>query len=299
MNLLLPQFSVLKQGNKVIRPSDRLLFLLQLATVCVFAGRAWQHLFFDAPSRELLWDAGFMQGIIEGFTSLTWQEYVTHPKGDVWIQRFIFGCGIFLATCSVVAACIRWLHRFFRLFLWIGAAYLFVLALLYLKEYFFHAGQFFEYALQFSSPAFFWFALKKEGVTNRLALWMKLAVALTFICHGLYALGYYPRPGVFMSMTMHVLGLDEQATILFLRVAGILDFVVGIGIFLPEKWVKPVLIYAAAWGLATALARTLGNFFWQFAAESLHQHVFETVYRLPHFFVPLALFFYHKIKPSS
>ncbi|MEK7258126.1 MAG: hypothetical protein AAB316_25445, partial [Bacteroidota bacterium] len=86
------------------------------------------------------------------------------------------------------------------------------------------------------------------------------------------------------------LGVDEQGAKLFLNVVGVLDFVVGAGIFLPEKWARPVLLYAAAWGLATAWARIAGNFYWQFPLSSLHQYLFETVFRLPHFLVPMALY---------
>ena len=64
---------------------------------------------------------------------------------------------------------------------------------------------------------------------------MKVAIAVTFISHGLYALNYYPRPGHFTEMVMDILGVKEATAILFLNVAGILDFVIAVGIFIKGK----------------------------------------------------------------
>jgi hypothetical protein len=263
--------------------------LLQIATACVFAGRAWQHFFWDAPFRELLWDESVMRSFIENFTKWTWQEYVTNIAVDEAIQQFTTGVGIFYAFCCLIAVFIRRLNRCFRLFLWMGAFSLTVLALLYTKDHFYHLGQFFEFTLQIGSPVFLLIALKYGDVSEWLVFWMKTAVALTFACHGLYALGYYPRPASFLEMTMRILGISQTGAIHFLNTAGVLDFVVAAGVFLPSKVAKWVLTYAAAWGLATSLARILGNFYWAFPWASLHQWAHETVFRLPHFFIPLVL----------
>jgi hypothetical protein len=268
---------------------NKVIILLQIATVCVFLGRAWQHLFFDAPFRELLWDPRWMQWFIEHFTPMSWQEYVTHPDGDVWIQRLIKAHGIFYVICALVAAFISQLPQQFRVLLWLGTFSLAFLGLLYLKEYFFHAGQFFEYCLQFGSPVFLCLAIDRNQISSKLVFWMKVATAATFLCHGLYAVGYYPRPGLFLSMTMKILGIQNEAAVVFLNVAGWLDFVVAIGIFLPIKTARAFLSYAAFWGLATSVARVWGNFYWQFPSESLYYWTHEMVMRLPHFLIPLAL----------
>ena len=264
--------------------------ILQIATACVFAGRAWQHLFWDAPYRELLWDQSLMQGLIETLTGWTWKEYVTNLAVDETIQKFTVVIGIFFGMCSLIAIFIKRLPHFFRFFLWLGTFRLFVLALLYTKDHFYHLGQFFEFALQIGSPVFLLVVLKTGKISDRLAFWMKIAIALTFSCHGLYALGYYPRPGYFFEMTMRILGISQLGAMHFLNVAGTVDFVVAAGIFLPSKWAKWFLLYAASWGLATSLARIFGNFYWDFPIASLHQWAHEAVYRLPHFFIPLILF---------
>lgn len=279
------------------RTSQQILLLLQIATVSVFAGRAYQHLFWDAPFREFLWDPFWMQGFVQKILGMTWEQYVNHPSGDIWIQRLIFAEGIFYTICASVVIFIRWLPGKVRWLLYAGAASLVLLAIAYQKDLFYHVGQFFEYTLQFSSPIFLVFFLKGKSITSRLEFWMKVAVALTFACHGLYALGYYPRPGSFYTMTQHIFGFGESGITHFLNTAGTLDFVVSAGIFIPWRGARWLLLYAAAWGLATSLARIFGNFFWEFPLESLHQWTYEALFRLPHFLVPFALFLWLQNKP--
>lgn len=273
-------------------PSSKYLVIkiIQVAAFAVFAGRAYQHLFWDAPYREIFWDPFYFQGIVESILGMTWEEYVTHPEGDDWFQDFIRIKGIFYAICAFVVFFIKKLPSWTRVVLIIGGIDLIFLALVYMKDKFYHFGQFFEYALQFSTPFFLYVVLKKDIYHEKLMFWMKVAIALTFVCHGLYAVGYYPRPQSFMTMTNHILGLKEEATILFLLTAGVLDFVIAIFLFLPfRKWVLAALGYAVFWGFCTTFARILGNFYIDFPLESIHQWGYEVQYRLPHFLIPLAL----------
>jgi len=263
--------------------------LLQIATVTVFAGRAWQHLFWDAPYRVLLWDAHLMSGLVERFSSMSWGEFVASPSVDAAIQESIFITGIFYLLCALAAIFLKKIPFISSVFLLLGSTGLVVLAGLCLKEKFYHFGQFFEYSLQFSSPLFLFFVFRQKKISTRLVFWMKMATAATFICHGLYAVGYYPRPGNFVEMTINILGVSEANAIRFLMLAGFFDFLVGIGIFLPKKVAIPFLAYATIWGLATAVARVWANLYPGFVLESLHQWLFETVYRLPQFFIPLAI----------
>ena len=259
--------------------------LVQWAAVCVFLGRAYQHLFWDAPYREILWDPNWTGWLVSLFTDFSWDEYVTHPRGDVWIQRVVFGQGVFYLVCALAAAFVLKLKRGMRWLLLAGAAFLVLLAVVYTKDRFFHLGQFFEYSLQFSAPVFL-YLLVKNVPAERLLPWAKVAIALTFTCHGLYAVGFYPRPAVFMEMTQRILGLSNDGATHFLNLAGALDFAVSILIFFPKKWRNWALAYAIFWGLLTCLARVVGNFYWEYPTESLHQWVFETVYRTPHFLMP-------------
>jgi len=106
----------------------------------------------------------------------------------------------------------------------------------------------------------------------------------------LYAVGYYPRPQSFMTMTQNILGLESIGVHYYLLAAGVLDFVLSIGIFVTKnKALRVILWYGVFWGALTSFARIFGNFYADFPLESLHQWVFECVYRFPHFLIPLVL----------
>ncbi|MEZ4955820.1 MAG: hypothetical protein R2825_19840 [Saprospiraceae bacterium] len=270
-------------------PSKTFL-LVQIAVVAVFAGRSYQHLFWDAPYREILWDPFYTKWLVEHLTPLTWDTFVTHPKGDIWIQNFVLAQGWGYAICGLTALFIKKLPAWCRWILVAGALNLVLLALIYMKDKFYHFGQFFEYSLQFSAPLFLYYFTRKNEWSKSLLTWMKVAIALTFICHGLYAIGYYPRPEKFMTMTQNILGLDVFGVNWFLTTAGILDFIVAVLIFVKnDHWSLAALWYTVIWGFLTSMARIFGNFYWDFPWESLNQWVYEVVFRFPHFLIPLAL----------
>lgn len=264
--------------------------VLRLATFVLFAGRAWQHLFWDAPFRALLWDKETMESLVLFFRGGTWQEYVTSASADHFIQSLVIGFGIFYALMAIITLFIKKHSRlFFGLYILSSLALLF-LAFLYSKEKFYHIGQFLEYAIQFMLPLFFYFHLTKKIKAERLVLFLKITIALTFSAHGLYAIGYYPQPGVFVDMLINIFSMEEATAKSILQIAGILDFVISITIFIP-RLSNYSLIYAAFWGGLTALARTWANFYIDFPLDSLHQNLYETIYRLPHMLVPLAALF--------
>jgi hypothetical protein len=130
----------------------------------------------------------------------------------------------------------------------------------------------------------------KERISYKQLLFgLKVAIALTFTCHGLYAVGYYPRPGKFIQMTMTILGTNKEASVIFLNIAGILDFVLSVLIFLPRRFALIGLGYAAFWGLATTAARVWANYIPEFWQDSLLTWTHESIMRMPHFMVPLAV----------
>lgn len=264
---------------------------LRAATFLLFAGRAWQHLFWDAPFRALLWDQNSMESIVLYFRGGTWQEYVTSAATDRFIQTAITGFGIFYVLMALITLFIRGRHRkqFLALYI-LSSVSLAFLAFLYTMEKFYHAGQFFEYAIQIMLPLLFWYTLKQRTNLSGLLLAMKTAIALTFSAHGLYATGFYPQPGVFVDMFISILRVSETAAVKMLFLAGILDFGVSVALFIP-RLAKYALLYAALWGGLTAVARTWANFYFDFPLNSLHQNLYETFYRLPHMLVPLAAIF--------
>ncbi len=275
--------------NKKI--STLFFILIQLSAFTVFLGRAWQHLYWDAPFRAFLWDEALLSGIVDQWFSMDWETYITSMEVDDNISLSIKCFGILYLLCAFISLFIKYLPRFFHHFLLLGALGLVTLALLYCKERFFSAGQFFEYALQFGSPLFLWWSIAQKQLfpTEKFVLILKIAIALTFTCHGLYALGYYPIPVQFTEMTMNILEIGEDEAKTFLTIAGILDFLVALGIFLPWKWARLFLGYAVFWGFGTTIARIWANFNWEWLDYVLLQWLHESVMRMPHFLIPLAV----------
>ncbi|HFC01090.1 MAG TPA: hypothetical protein ENJ53_09830 [Phaeodactylibacter sp.] len=143
--------------------------------------------------------------------------------------------------------------------------------------------------MQFTTPIFLFFLWKKQNVSGHLILAMKVATAITFVSHGLYALNYYPRPGHFTQMVIDILGVSEVSAGQFLTGAGILDFAIAIGIFIPQKFGKTMLWIAVLWGFCTTMARIFGHFYLDMMEDTLTMWTHEAMYRMPHFLIPLAI----------
>lgn len=267
--------------------------LSQLATIAVFLGRAWQHLRWDAPYRDLLWDEKWMGAIVSFLGYPDWQSYVTDPANDLRVQLLIKGIGWFYVLCALVALLIIRTGRAGRWIMRIGGATLILLAALYMKEKFFFFGQFLEYTLQWSAPFFLITFSRRMAVTDRTIFLLKLAIAFTFTCHGLYAVGYSPRPELFLTMVINILGVDNNTAVQFLNLAGLLDFIGSAALFLPWKKARMgAVAYLCFWGVMTTIARPWAFVHWEFLASGLTQWLHESIYRFPHFLMPLALLIY-------
>ena len=258
-----------------------------LCTAFVFAGRAYQFLFFDAPLRALLWDENLMKPLVEGVFGTDWSVYVGSALVDQSIQLAIRVTGwLFVLACIAAITINKSNRRFNRVILITGGVALVLLSMLYMKEKFYHYGQFFEYSIQFSLPFLLLYVTQPVFSVERMIFTLKVLVALTFTAHGLYAIGYYPVPGHFIDMTIASLNVTETTARLFLSIAGILDILLAIMLFIP-KLAKYALAYAALWGILTAFARITGTVYIDMLGLTLHQAIYQVVYRLPHGLVPL------------
>ncbi len=267
------------------------LTCLRWATAGVFLGRAWKHLYRDGPYRTLLWDEDWMSPVVAAF-GYDWTEWVTSTAVDNGITLFANVIGVFFAFGAMATLLIKSPKSPLRYLVQFAGAWLVVLALLATKERFYHVGQFFEYALQMGSPFFFLLFLKNRAFTRRQKWVLRIAIALTFTCHGLYAAGYYPRPGNFLFMVMSGLGLSDSAAVLFLNWAGILDFIAAFCLLIPVQLLNFAgLIYTIIWGFLTTIARVWSYLFVTSIGTILVQWLPESVLRLPHFLIPLALWF--------
>lgn len=271
----------------------REVLLLKVLVFCLFFGRAWQGLFWDLPLRTFFWDQSILEGVVTTLTGDTWQNYVTNRS--VNIDNIINGLGVlmgvFWSFCAIAVFFIKKEHKWGKWLMYLGTLSLFILAFLYFKDKFWQLGQFLEYATQVTAPLVLVHVIYKDENTPSFRWSLNVIIALTFFCHGLYAYGFYPRPGVWIQWCMDVFGFENDTTASqFLYVIGIIDFIVAALLILPFRttW-KVVIWYCIIWGIMTSLARIAGNFYINMFWQSLHQHTYETLYRLVHGGIPLFL----------
>lgn len=270
--------------------------VVRIACFCLFMGRGWQHLFWDAPFRTLLWSQDFMQKIVENVFALSWSEYVQGGGiGDQLINLTTKGFGIFYIALAILCLYIKQEHKKLSPILILGSLFIFKLAFLYSMGRGFEIGMLIEHSVQFGVPLVLYILVFKPDKINSSLFYIKLIVSLTFIGHGLYAIGYYPIPGKFIDMIINVFGFSEDQAILMLRVAGIFDFSAGIFIFVPVLQIY-ALVFNIFWGFTTAFARTVAHFDLELFSMSVNQWLLESLYRFPHGLLPLALFIYLRQK---
>ncbi|WP_282084869.1 hypothetical protein [Aquimarina algiphila] len=266
---------------------QKIITILKASTFLIFLGRAYQHMVWDPPYRTFLWDEAILKGFVESVFGVSWNEYVTSLSVASSISLSIKIIGVFYLLCAVVTLLIKpGMKKVGKLFLLGGSIGLFILAVLYCKEKFFHVGQLFEYTIQFLSPVLLYMAVFTSIEVKKIRMIALIAIALTFSCHGLYAIGYYPRPGSFVDMTINTLPISEPSAHAMLKIAGIIDFLIAITIFIP-RLSYPSLLYAFIWGGLTAIARLTGHFHVDFLGNTFSQWTWEVIIRLPHALIPL------------
>lgn len=260
--------------------------LLQISIVTVFLGRAYQYFFWDVPFRSLLWDESLLRPIIESL-GLTWASYASSSELNSTIKFLSVFFGVLFVLAAIFVLRYNWKSKLQHFVLLTASLGLVLLAVLLLKSQFYRLGQFFEYSIQFGIP-FIFIYYNRSFVKRHLIFLLKLCIAFTFTAHGLYAVGFYPVPGHFLAMVIDILGLSEGNARLFLTIAGCLDFLVAVGLFVP-KITRLALVYAFVWGTLTALVRIIAGFDFSFFIEMLHLNMYQVVYRLAHGLIPLAV----------
>lgn len=268
---------------------SKFILILRICCFLLFLGRGWQHFFWDAPFRTILWNEGLLQGIVEAWTNMTWQQYVTSPAVDNKIQGIIKFHGIFYFFMAIFSLWVKPIHKKLGKLLLLGSLSIFILVLLYFIGKFFALGMLIEHGIQFSLPAFLWLALFKAENLEKYFVYFKLAIACTFVGHGMFAFGIHPVPGPFIDMVINITGAPEDIVRIFLKVAGSIDFIVGISVFIPALELY-ALTFNIFWGIATALARVVAHVDPELMSLTSMQWVHETIYRIPHGLFPLALY---------
>ena len=278
--------------------NSKSIFVLKLSVVTIFIARAYQHFFWDVPYRAILWYESLMRPMLSWF-HIDWEEFVSNTETDTKIQWIIKGIGIlYFITSILVLAYNQNSKKWIKVVITIITIWQFLVVFLFTKESFFQIGQYFEHSLQLGMPILLLYTYSKSFSLSKALVFLKVIVGLTFLCHGLYALGFYPVPGNFIDMTISIIGFTEEQARSFLWVAGIIDIFILPFLFF-KKTVKATAIYAFFWGFLTAFARVVANFSTDFLLETLHQYGFETVVRLCHGLGPLLIIFLLKENTTS
>lgn len=270
--------------------SKTTLLLLKTSAFLVFIGRAYQHLFWDAPFRCLLKDEHLLKPITTHLFGIDWNNYITILGRDANIQTLIKLQGfVYLIMAFVVVFIHSNSKKWMRIVLYIGGFSLVFLSFLLCKEKSYQIPQFFEHSIQFGVVFLLLFYLKNLDDLI-LLFYIKVLIAITFVSHGIYALGvFYPIPSNFVTMVLNTLPIKETLVVNALFVMGVMDVLVALFVFVP-KLAKWILFYAFIWGTLTALARIVSGLHYEISFQILHQYLFETVYRLSHGLLPLSAY---------
>ena len=251
-------------------------------------GRCWQHLFLNAPFRTFLWNEELLKPVVEGLTSLSWHQYATSYLVDQWIQYSVQFFGLIYGLGAIVVLFCHNKKKLIGRYLVTLFGCLFLLSFLYYMEKFFYLAMLFEYAIQIMTPLIVYAVLFNKYHSKYFQLGIMLGVSLTFLGHGLFALGLYPVPGHFIDMIVNVFGFNESGARILLKVAGTLDLMACALIFYrPAR--KYALYFMIGWGGLTAAARIVAHIDFNLFMLTGHQWVYETLVRVPHALVPLFI----------
>ncbi|TXC85379.1 hypothetical protein [Luteibaculum oceani] len=262
------------------------IWILRLAVGLEFFGRAWQFLFLSTPIREFFWNYRLFGWFVESYTELTWSQYLVHPKTETYLNLLQFIIGL----CFLVASASAFLGKKPKtlLPLLIGVMWLIPISW---TQYFgvaYNWIMWLEYAGQVFTPLILFWVLVLNPKSSAVLTTACVIAGITFVCHGVYASGIRPIPEKFIGLTVGSLGVGRQNALVFLKIAGILDFICVLALFwkTSRKW---GLIYMCFWGFVTAFARVIAHFYAFDLWNSLSQWSYEFFIRSPHFLLPIAI----------
>lgn len=112
---------------------------------------------------------------------------------------------------------------------------------------------------------------------------LRIALFGEFLGHGYFAFVQSPN---FVKLITGVTGFPEETAMTLLRIIGMVDF--GVAFLALAYPFRALAIYAAMWGLLTALSRPLSG-----------MHFMDFVERWPNWGIPLALFFVLQMKVDA
>ncbi len=283
--------------------TGNLFLILQISTIALLLGRAWQFMSKSTPFSSFFYHTVFMNPVIKYVYRTNWKEYLNNAEWYTTYKTLITCWGIFLLLSIFVIIGVKKIpHLISKSVLFASFFLLFFLAFCYYIDKGFRLGQFVEYALQFSSPLIFWYYFKHYFKVNKIpsldstfVFFLKIVIALTFIGHALFAIGYYPIPGVFIDMIIKSFSVSEAGAKNLLLTVGVLDIVAALLLFIPWRNIQKIgLYYIIIWGFLTTVARIYANVSYGLGWYSVKQWMPEFLMRFPHFLIPVFLFgIYH------
>lgn len=294
---------------KRVKKHHTITLVLRWSAFLFVFSRGLLYLIFDSPYRALLWNESLLRPYIEN-AGHDWTTYAN--SSDAYIQILEKSIGIFLMLAAVCFLTIN-PNKSQKLqkiaLLSAGVLTTFHILLTYLGHNQ-HLPILPEYILQGLTPWLFLAFLRSfpahksdtfSPPSTELVTTLKIAIALCFIGHGLYALGwpYQPTHFVrFITATFPFINFPTASKITIL--IGYIDIIVALAIFIPQ-YAKPALLYITIWGAITALARTTSHIIVPLDLTATNPWFLETTVRTIHAGAPLFLYLLliNKIIPSS
>lgn len=267
-----------------------IVLLLQLATSLVLIGRGWEHFVGDPAYHAFFWNHTLFGWFIEGILGIEWNDFLTNTVYDdrLLIVQHTVG-GILLVLALVI-----WIptknQSITTKSLASATSLLLILSLFKTIDHFRTIGQFIEQLSQIACPAILLLFLTQRIQLSNIQFIIKIIIGLTFIGHGLYAIGYYAQPPVFIKMIRSTIACDYATAQIILYIIGALDIIAALLLFVPNKRIQQIaLVHIIAWGFITAFGRFFGNVnynhFWFTAQQFWHLSAF----RMVHGILPLVL----------
>ena len=274
--------------------------LLRYSAAFMLIGRAYEHIRWGGPFRDIFYHPDGFGGWYANLINRPLKEIYNDHFYETALSYFSDGIGVIFLLTAVLILFFERLQKFKSLiFISTGCLALTFFGFLYGKNLA-QIGMFFEHSAQLASPLLFLWSYQRKN--DKVVWWATVSIAITFLCHGLYAYGYYPQPGNFADMMILGFGLTEDFSRELLIIIGILDFVfaaIAIGslisfvIPLNHIWVRRILQinlwYAILWGFLTALARLYTSYTEGMFLHWADQYWLEFMVRIPHFIIPYVL----------
>ncbi len=269
-----------------------LILFLRLGAFLCFAGWTWVHFYWEGPYGIFLWQEK-TYAFVSGF-GISWDQFVGTGANDGLVQKWIARMAWLYLACTVLTLTVRnksWLQMAALL----GGSVL--LTILSYAKYLASQRElpmFIEHGGQMLIPVLLVMAMVL-GVRHRVTVvTAMIAFIMTFAGHGSYAVGLWPTPSNFYGMITVILQVEYGTAQAILYTVGLLDFLVCIGIFIPRFRCASAL-YAAIWGLLTAIARPVAGMSWSLHYWGADQFLHEALIRAPHFLIPLYLYFLWRV----